>query len=228
MIDILKIPETKKVWFTSDTHYWHKNIVYGESVWPNKETGTRRFDTTKEMSQHIVDNINKYVEEDDILVHLGDWSFGGIDNIWNFRKQLKVKDIILCVGNHDNNIKKNYILPNVHRINPYGAELKDGPGISAQDGEYPDYVEAQSLFQQVDDYMEIMVGKDLFCCMHYPLAEWNDRHHKSYMLHGHQHGNNTFKPDRLDVGVDSIFNILGELRPVTSEEVIQIIKQQKS
>ena len=227
MRDILKIPSDKVVWFTSDTHYWHKNIVYGESVWANKETGTRRFDTTKEMSQHIVSNINDCVGEDDILIHLGDWSFGGIDNIWNFRKQIKCKNIYLVIGNHDTHIRKNYILPNVHRIKPYSSELEDGQGISATDGEYPDYVEAQDLFVLVEDYLEIMIGKDLFCCMHYPMDEWNDRHHKSYMLHGHQHGNNTFKADRLDVGLDSIFNILGRLRPIRSDEAIQIIKQQK-
>ena len=227
MKDILKIPSNVNTWFTSDTHYWHKNITYGESVWGNKETGCRRFDTTQEMSQHIVEQINKYVKEDDVLIHLGDWSFGGIDNIWNFRKQLNVKKIYLCIGNHDSHIRKNYLLPNVYRVKPYSSELCTGIGIWQEDNEYPDYVEAQSLFEIVDDYLEIMIEKDLFCCMHYPLDEWNDRHKKSYMLHGHQHGNNIFKQDRLDVGIDSIYKILGEYRPISSKEVIEIIKQQK-
>ena len=38
------------------------------------------------MSQHIVEQINKYVQQDDILIHLGDWSFSGIEIIWNFKK----------------------------------------------------------------------------------------------------------------------------------------------
>ena len=77
----------RNIWFTSDTHYWHKNITYGVSVWPDKENNCRKFNTTQEMSSHIVDQINKYVGQDDVLFHLGDWSFGGIQNIWNFRRQ---------------------------------------------------------------------------------------------------------------------------------------------
>ena len=42
MTDTIKIQNPDKVWFTSDTHYWHKNITYGESVWANKETGLQK------------------------------------------------------------------------------------------------------------------------------------------------------------------------------------------
>lgn len=227
MTNTIKIQDSNKVWFTSDTHYWHKNITYGESVWANKETGCRRFDTTQEMSRHIVEQINKYVQQDDILVHLGDWSFSGIENIWNFRKQLNVQSIYLCIGNHDNTIKKNYILPNVHRAEPYSSLLLDGKSIHSTDNEYPDYVEAQSLFTVVDDYMEIMIEKDLFCCIHYPLDEWNDRHHKSFMLHGHQHGNNTYKRNRLDVGIDNAYKLFGEYRPFSYKDIMKIFKNQK-
>ena len=227
MTDIIKIREPKKVWFTADTHYWHKNITYGESVWANKETGCRRFDTTQEMSRHVVEQINKYVGQDDILIHLGDWSFSGIENIWNFYKQLIVKNIYLCIGNHDNNIRKNYILPNVYRAEPHSSILLDGKGIYQSNSEYPDYVEAQSLFTVVDDYMEIMIEKNLFCCMHYPIDEWNDRHHKAFMLHGHQHGNNTYKKGRLDVGMDNAYKLFGEYKPFSYEDIMEIFKNQK-
>lgn len=205
MTDIIKIRDPKKVWFTADTHYWHKNITYGESVWANKETGCRRFDTTQEMSRHIVEQINKYVQQDDILIHLGDWSFSGIENIWNFKKQLIVDDIYLTVGNHDNNIRKNYLLPN--------PDVENTP--------------AQYIFAVVDDYLEIMINKTLFCCMHYPIEEWNDRHHKSFMLHGHQHGNNTYKKDRLDVGMDNAYKLFGEYKPFSYEDIMKIFKNQK-
>lgn len=205
MTDIIKIQDPKKVWFTADTHYWHKNITYGESVWENKETGCRRFDTTKEMSQHIVEQINKYVQQDDILIHLGDWSFGGIENIWNFKKQLIVDDIYLTIGNHDNNIRKNYLLSN--------PEVENIP--------------AQYIFTLVEDYIELMIDKTLFCCMHYPIEEWNDRHHKTFMLHGHQHGNNTYKKGRLDVGMDNAYKLFGEYRPFSYEDIMKIFKNQK-
>lgn len=205
MTDIIKIQDPKKIWFTADTHYWHKNITYGESNWENKETGCRRFNTTQEMSRHIVEQINKYVQQDDILIHLGDWSFGGIENIWNFKKQLIVDDIYLIVGNHDNHIRKNYLLPN--------PEVNHTP--------------SQYIFTVVDDYLEIMIDKKLFCCMHYPIEEWNDRHHKAFMLHGHQHGNNTYKKGRLDVGIDNAYKLFGEYKPFSYEDIMKIFKNQK-
>lgn len=227
MTDTIKIKNPDKVWFTSDTHYWHKNITYGESAWSNKETGCRRFDTTQEMSQHIVEQINKYVGQDDILIHLGDWSFGGIENIWNFRKQLNVKTIYLCVGNHDNHIKKNYILPNVYEKDLHNSILLDTKDVYQCVGKNIKYVDAQSLFEVVDDYLEIIIEKNLFCCMHYPIEEWNDRHRKAYMLHGHSHGNSSIKKDRLDVGIDNIYKLFGEYKPINYKELMQYFNNQK-
>ena len=203
MTNIIKIENPNKVWFTSDTHYWHKNITYGESVWSDKETNCRKFDTTQQMSRHIVEQINKYVMQDDVLIHQGDWSFSGIENVWNFRKQLIVKDIYFLLGNHDNAIIKNQILPN-----------------------HPEQVSAQSIFTVVDNYLEVMIEKNLFCCMHYPIEEWNDKHHKAHMLHGHQHGKNTFKKGRLDVGIDNAFKLFGEYRPFSYNDIMKLLKNE--
>lgn len=206
----------QKIWFTSDTHYWQKNIVYGESVWPSKETSTRRFDTVQEMSRHLVEQINKYVGEDDILFHLGDWSFGGAENIWNFRKQLKVKKIHLIIGNHDHHMKNNIVLPNVKRVNPYSRDMVDGKPIG---GEYPDYVEAIYLFESVDNYLDIEVDKVSVSLCHYPMESWNYRHGKTIHLHGHCHGNIREKYNRLDVGIDNAFKLYGEYRPFSWEDI---------
>ena len=87
------------IWISSDWHYWHKNITYGESVWQDKEINTRKFDTTQEMSRKLVENINKYVKQDDEIYFLGDFAFSGIENIWNFRKQIICKNIYFA-GRH--------------------------------------------------------------------------------------------------------------------------------
>lgn len=207
------------IWFTSDTHYWHKNITYGESVWKNKETGCRKFNTTQEMSRHIVYQINKYVDKDAILFHLGDWSFGGINNIWNFRKQINCKNIYLVSGNHDHHIIKNAELPNVRRVEPYSQTLEDGKPIS---GEYPDYVLAQSLFKNVftNQIVELEIDHYLFLLLHYPMQNWDDRHKQSIHLHGHTHGTLPLIPYRLDVGLDSAFNLFGEYKPFSFNDVI--------
>jgi len=217
-MDILKFDSTKQnLFFTSDTHYWHKNICFGESVWADKENSTRKFDSVKEMSRHIVSQINKYVEQDDILFHLGDWSFSGIENIWNFRKQIICKNIHFLIGNHDNAIKKNLILPNVIRNHPYSEILIDGTNT---DGEYPNYVEAKYIFSSVQDYLEIQVDKQPICMMHYPIDSWN----RGFIhLHGHVHHKldnsilNT-KYKRMDVGIDN-----AEFKPYSWEEIKQIM-----
>ena len=94
------------VWFTSDTHYNHTNICRGVSNWEDKK-GTRDFDTLEEMNDAIVNNINAVVKEDDILYHLGDWSFGGFNSIKEFRDRINCKNIHLILGNHDHHIARN-------------------------------------------------------------------------------------------------------------------------
>lgn len=106
-----------KIFITSDTHYSHQNICRGVSQWDltRKDVegnilGVRDFDTLEEMNQKIVDNINAIVPSDGILFHLGDWSFGGKQNIEIFRNQLNCQ-IIHCIhGNHDHHIKNGFAL----------------------------------------------------------------------------------------------------------------------
>jgi calcineurin-like phosphoesterase family protein len=211
-----------KIWFTGDTHYWQKNIVYGESVWPTKETSTRRFDTVQEMSRHLVKQINTYVAEDDILFHLGDWSFGGIENIWNFRKQLRVKKIHLIPGNHDHHIIRNDVLPNVYRPEPYSIYFTDGKPIG---GEYPDYVEASYLFESVNKYLDIEIDGIEVSLLHYAMETWNYRHGKTIHLHGHCHGNLREKYNRLDVGIDNYFKLFKEYKPFYWGQILEILKR---
>ncbi len=59
------------------------------------------------MNDVIVDNINSIVGENDVLIHLGDWSFGGFDNIAEFRSRIVCKNVHLTYGNHDHHIRRN-------------------------------------------------------------------------------------------------------------------------
>lgn len=214
----------KNIWFTADTHYWHKNITYGESVWANKETGCRRFNTTQEMSRHLVEQINKYVDQDDILFHLGDWSFGGINNIWNFRKQIICKNIHLVYGNHDHHMIKDATLPNV-KYNIHDQLTEEVKPIYNDWRDELFNVQAQQLFSTTQQYLEIFIDGRMLCLFHYPIEEWNDRHHQSWMLHGHSHGNAPIKEKRLDVGMDNVFKLIGEYRPLNWSEVSDIINR---
>ena len=68
---------------------------------------TRDFRTIDEMNEAIVVGINNCVGIDDVLIHAGDWSFGGYENIQKFWDRLICKNIHLVLGNHDSHIKKN-------------------------------------------------------------------------------------------------------------------------
>src|SRR6478609_11746681 len=94
-----------EIYFTSDTHYHHKNIVRGTTTWEfaNYDGGAhgepaiavRDFDTLEEHDDTLVQRINSLVKPNDELWHLGDWSFGGHEQIKIFRDRLNCKNIHL-------------------------------------------------------------------------------------------------------------------------------------
>ena len=107
---MIKIEKNRKVFITSDTHYGHKNICRGVTDWTLPDGGipmdqTRDFDTIEKMNETIVNNINSVVGQDDVLIHLGDWSFGGFENVQKFRDRILCKEIHLILGNHDTHIE---------------------------------------------------------------------------------------------------------------------------
>ena len=100
----LKTNNNQTIWFTSDTHYNHRNIVSGVSDWENTDR-CRQFPTLEAHNEWLVNEINSKVKENDILFHLGDWSFGGIEQITIFREAINCKNVHLVLGNHDHHIK---------------------------------------------------------------------------------------------------------------------------
>lgn len=217
-----------KIWFTSDLHYNHKNLCYGTSNWPSKETSTRKFDTLEKMNSAIVDSVNQVVDQDDVLYMLGDWSFGGIESIWQLRQRVNCKTIHLILGNHDEHIKKNKILPNCH----FDCDINvlDGPVPAIHKDERAIFfsVHAQDLFTSVQNYLEIVIDKQTFVLCHYPMEDWYQMNDKgSIMLHGHNHHaldnhpiNATYR--RMDVGID-----WKEFRPFSAEEIIRSMSKRK-
>jgi calcineurin-like phosphoesterase family protein len=175
------------------------------------------------MNSEIIKGINKYVKKEDTLYFLGDWSFGGIESIWECYNKINCKNIIFILGNHDEHINKNHILPNCKREEPYSQSIISGIPIGK---EYPDYVESQLLFKKVIPYLEVKINKTNFILCHFPIEEWNDRYGKSIHLHGHQHGKNRIIKNRLDVGIDNAFKIFKEYKPFSEEEIYEIIQKQ--
>lgn len=174
----------QNIWFTSDTHYNHKNIVRGTTGWEISEGNqrTRDFDTLEEHNDVIVNNINSLVKENDILYHLGDWSFGGHINIKTFRERLNCKNIHLIFGNHDQHIE------------PINSPYRD-------------------LFSSCQHYKELSLRVDRkwqqfkkvnIILSHYAMRVWNKSHHGALHIYGHSHGTLPDNGTRsMDVGIDT-------------------------
>jgi calcineurin-like phosphoesterase family protein len=77
--------------FTSDTHFGHKNII---------KYSNRPFKDVDDMNWQIVNNWNKTVSPDDVVYHLGDVALGPWTEWDNILTRLNGYKI-LVVGNHD-------------------------------------------------------------------------------------------------------------------------------
>ena len=224
MIEFRKLPfEESQVFVTSDTHYSHKNICKGTSTW---ESGYRDFNTLEEMNQTIVNNINKMVKEDDCLIHLGDWSFGGVDKIWEFRKQINCKNIYLAWGNHCSHIRSNKEI----NISLEDVEIIEKLNLKAYNrlvnGEV--FVKAKELFTETFDLEYLKVEHQSMVVCHYPLFSWFHINKGVWNLGGHEHSMlNAYNENckRLDVGIDSAFQYFGEYRPFTFQEIKEIMSK---
>jgi len=193
----------QRVWFTSDTHYNHANICRGTTQWGREgENHFRDFDTLEEMNEVLVNNINALATENDILIHLGDWSFGGFDAIAEFRNQIICKNVHLVLGNHDHHIANNKdgVAELFSSVNQYlDLSIKWPDGTGKHQGAH-------------------------FVCMHYPIASWDGLGRGVCHLHGHVHlppGRRVGRGKVMDVGVDG-----NQLFPISLENILRILSKQ--
>ena len=197
-----------RVFFTSDTHYGHTNICRGVTNWRDENGNvpadqTRDFETLEQMNDKIVESINSVVGEDDTLFHLGDWSFGGFENIEEFRNRIVCKNIHLVLGNHDHHIERNKgdIQRLFSSVNQYlRLQVSVYPGTKLYAGE-------------VDLVM-----------MHYPIASWHNMNDGVIHLHGHVHLPSDKKLSQgkaMDVGVDG-----NNMMPYSLGQIIKIMQTQ--
>jgi calcineurin-like phosphoesterase family protein len=145
--------------------------------------------------------INRYVQPEDTLYHLGDFVFGSdrayVAEAERCLARIHCKNVHLIWGNHDK------------------RELTDREGRTIADG-----------FQSAHDLLEISVESQRIVLCHYAMAVWNKSHRGSWQLYGHSHGEaeewlNTHLPGRrsLDVGVDNAKRLFGEYRPISFDEI---------
>jgi len=197
----LTLNKGQKLWFTSDTHYNHANICSSTTKWTDPVT-CREFTSLEHMNAHLVDNINEVVGQDDILFHLGDWSFGGFEQIERFRNQIVCRNIHIITGNHDHHIEN------------------DREGIQSIFSSVNKYLNLNVKWNVGTPLM----GEQRFALMHFPIASWDNMAKGAIHLHGHVH----FEADKrigagkmMDVGVDG-----NGLYPIEMSEVLILMRNQ--
>lgn len=92
--------QSDKVWFTSDLHFWHKNIC---------KYCNRPYDDLDSMHRAIITNWNSVVNPEDDVFLLGDIGFCGIEKLKPLLFELNGK-IHLIQGNHDSDKIVNKLL----------------------------------------------------------------------------------------------------------------------
>ena len=98
------------IWFTSDLHFNHTNILKYEPV-------SRPFETVEEMNEVLIENWNRHVDEDDTIYVLGDLCMGKDTDIPAILERLN-GHIILIRGNHDGSKRRKI-------YEKHGIEIKD-------------------------------------------------------------------------------------------------------
>ena len=189
----IELEDHQKVWITSDTHYNHKNICRGTSKWTHA-SNMRNFDTLSHMNETIINNINEVVGYDDVLIHLGDWSFGGFESIAEFRNRIVCKQVSLVLGNHDHHIENN----------------RDG---------IQDLFAHVTHYTRMEVKTKDTTHK--FVLQHFPIISWQDMAKGTFHLFGHMHlpANKKMMPGRsMDVGMDG-----NNLKPYELKSIINTL-----
>ena len=176
--------ETKraKVWFISDLHFSHKNIL---KYSPNRQAEFGLdLEDPEAMSKHdvlLTQRWNMTVSKHDTVYILGDFSFAPTEETRKILEKLNGKKHLI-IGNHDKSCK--------------GLE---------------NYFESTSQIREVTFKKTLFpfLPENMHCILcHFPMIAWNRRMHGACMIHGHCHGSlddiNTQSEElRVDVGFDS-------------------------
>ena len=187
----LKIKDKSKLFFVSDIHFGHFNMI---GLANRKDDNGEPFKDADAMDEYIIEIWNEVVPKDAIVVDLGDTFFRiAKEKVRPIMKRLNFKEIHFVKGNHGLN---------------YYKEMENlGRKVVVYD-------DADILHVIVDDE-EFDDGKCEFMCCHYPMWEVNRAFKGALHLYGHVHRDLYFNKTSLHVGVDT-----WGLRPAAYQEVL--------
>lgn len=189
---------SKNLFFTSDLHFGHKNILrytkchlrYGETLETLVPENSKHWrNVTDRMNEDIIAQWNSVVSAESTVILMGDNGFISKTRLSELLSRLN-GTIHFVVGNHDEHI--------------------------------PD------RFASVSYYLELIADGQQIVCSHYPFYRWNQISRGSWHLYGHEHGNlrnDSVLEDlrSMDIGI----HCHPEFRPFSMAEVREVMKTKK-
>lgn len=168
----------QKVWFTSDTHFGHKNILKHCPL--RAEQGDFNIDDVEAHDKWLIERWNKTIGKKDIVYIIGDFAFGSTEQVKKLLGKLNGKKFLI-LGNHD---KSSDHLEN------YFEQITQMKCVTFKKSNY-DFLD--------EDFM-------VYMC-HYAMVVWPSKHYGCVQAMGHSHGrldqfNEESTDLRVDVGVD--------------------------
>ena len=181
------------IWFTSDTHFGHKNIIkYCE----------RPFKSIEHMNFIMTLNWNNLVKPKDTVWHLGDFCLGSPKMAREYFSKLNGRINILANRFHHDSSW----LPSSNN----NTKFRTNTGLVR-------FFEPISVID-INLFNGDKYPKSIVMC-HYPIQVWDRKHYKSWHLYGHIH-NTGFTVENgvlsMNVGVDS-----NNYCPVSLEHIIR-------
>lgn len=79
-------------------------------------------------------------------------------------------------------------------------------------------------------YLELNIEKQIICCSHFPMFNWNYQDDGAFHLHGHLHADESsvvkeiHKYKSMDVGIDNYYKLFGEYSLFSFEKVCELLK----
>lgn len=158
----------------------------------------RPFANNDQMDNALVDAWNSCVKPSDLVYHLGDFTLGNRLIAEQFFKRLNGYIRVLeYPWHHDRKWLRMqlFISASMHEV----------------------------VYDRAIVALEHEADVPVILC-HFAFEIWDRRHYNSIHLHGHSHGMLPPLHNRLDVGVDNAYKLLGEYRPFSLEEAIEFAK----
>jgi len=180
----------KRVFFTSDTHYFHENVI---------KFSNRPFRDIDHMHQVLINNYNSVVGYGGVCYFLGDFGFAGSAEIKRLISKLKGTKIII-LGNHDKGVNAMYNV-GFDAVLMSSSMIISGERVTMSHCPLLDTYRENTLGMKGYDGSENWHGEK----RHSRFSLTNEG---QFHLHGHIHSPNGGKSKRIegrqiDVGVDA-------------------------